>query len=106
MSHHSLKDRASSHSEERDVAEIKKALATSGADKEFAASSAAGTSLCLLLRVNTTHVFLSFQVSSIACYCVASILMTLVNKVAHFFPFIDARGSQTRSSSFQAKTSP
>jgi len=66
MSHHSLKDRASSHSEERDVAEIKKALATSGADKEFAASSAA--------------------VSSIACYCLASILMTLVNKVVHFFP--------------------
>jgi len=59
MSHHSLKDR-SSNSEERDVVEIKKALATSGASKEFPASSAA--------------------VSSIACYCLASILMTLVNK--------------------------
>jgi len=59
MSHHSLKDR-SSNSEERDAVEIKKALATSGASKEIAAPSAA--------------------VSSIACYCLASILMTLVNK--------------------------
>jgi hypothetical protein len=80
MSHHSLKDRVSSHLEERDVVEIKKALATSGADKERAASSAAGR-LCLLLHVNPTHVA---QVSSIACYCLASILMTLVNKVAQF----------------------
>jgi len=60
MSHHSLKDRLSSHSEERDVVEIKKALATSGADKELTTSSMA--------------------FSSIACYCLASILMTLVNK--------------------------
>jgi len=60
MSHHSLKDRLSSHSEETDVVEIKKALATSGADKELAASSAA--------------------IPPIACYCLASILMTLVNK--------------------------
>jgi hypothetical protein len=45
----------SSHLEERDVVEIKKALATSGADKERAASSAAGR-LCLLLHVNPTHV--------------------------------------------------
>jgi len=50
----------SSHSEERDAAEIKKALATSGTDKEFAASSVA--------------------ISSIICYCLASIIMTLVNK--------------------------
>lgn len=59
MSHHSLKGR-SSHSEERDAAEIKKALATSGTDKESLASSAA--------------------IPPIACYCLASILMTLVNK--------------------------
>lgn len=59
MSHHSLKGR-SSHSEERDAAEIKKTLATSGTDKESLASSAA--------------------IPPIACYCLASILMTLVNK--------------------------
>lgn len=59
MSHHSLKDRTS-HSEEKDAAEIKKALATSATDKESLASSTA--------------------IPPIACYCLASILMTLVNK--------------------------
>lgn len=59
MSNHSLKDRAS-HSEEKDAAEIKKALATSATDKESLASSTA--------------------IPPIACYCLASILMTLVNK--------------------------
>lgn len=83
MSHHSLKDRASPHSEETDVVEIKKALATSGADKESAASSTASRSSCLLFRVNPPHIL---QVLSIACYCLASILMTLVNKVPHFSP--------------------
>jgi hypothetical protein len=83
---HSLKDRISSHSEERDVAEIKKALATSGVDKELAASSTAGMFSCLLPRANPAHVH---QVLSIVCYCAASILMTLVNKVVDVFPTPD-----------------
>ena len=60
MSHHSLKDRASSHPEDRDVAEIKKALATSGADKESATRSAASKYSCLSLGVNLPH-FLQFS---------------------------------------------
>lgn len=88
MSHHSLKDRISSHSEERDVAEIKKALATSGVEKELAASSTAGMSSRLLFHVNPTHVCL---VLSIVCYCMASILMTLVNKVVNGFPCVKLR---------------
>ncbi|KAF7770623.1 hypothetical protein Agabi119p4_6597 [Agaricus bisporus var. burnettii] len=55
------------HSEEQDAAELRKALAT-GATKESKPSSAA--------------------ISSIVCYCLASILMTLINKFvvsgAHF----------------------
>lgn len=88
MSHHSLKDRISSHSEETDVVEIKKALATSGANKESAAPSAASESSYLPLRVSPTQIR---QVSSIACYCLASILMTLVNKVTQIVSLHDAR---------------
>lgn len=60
MSHHSLKDRASSHFEERDVVEIKKALATSGVDKELAAPSAASRSSRPLRSIGPTHFFSVF----------------------------------------------
>ena len=65
MSHHSLKGR-SSHSEESDVVEIKKALATSGVDKELAAPyTASGSSR--LRTVMSTHLISSDSPSRSDC---------------------------------------
>jgi GDP-mannose transporter len=63
--------------EEKDVAEMKKAIATGASTKE--ASLSARESHFTLEILNNNDIWST--VPPILCYCCASILMTVVNKV-------------------------
>ena len=75
----SSSDRRQSQAEE-DIVDMKKAIAT-GSAKEGPSVSAGEYSVCsgeYIIGLDTAWYFL---VAPILCYCVASILMTVVNKV-------------------------
>ena len=78
----------SSNKGEEDVVELKRALATGSASTQ---SNSASASACMAFYVY--HIMFSLRsktlswhtVAPIVCYCMASILMTVVNKVSNVY---------------------
>lgn len=67
--------------EEEDIVEMRKAVATGSAKAEVPVNS--GMFTCTSYFDILTYA--AFAVPPIVCYCIASILMTVVNKVSQYF---------------------
>ena len=72
----------SSQKEEEDVVEMKKALATGSASSQSNVTSSGTYCHFVQLVQSSLKLPLRHVVAPIVCYCMASILMTVVNKVS------------------------